>query len=147
MSLTSGWRIAKGGKGALFYSRIAVNAGKVIVYNSLYLHHKSLHKSWLFRIYDWTCYAVAKFSLPHSKYFDMCEKCDCQIWSMFTTEPVLCTLHFALIPPPFQNVYAKNRKWGYVPVHMGPTQPCPILLWATLYGKKYLMEAWRFHSY
>ena len=27
-SFTSGWQIAKGGKGALFYSRIAVNDGK-----------------------------------------------------------------------------------------------------------------------
>ena len=27
-SLTSGWQIAKGGKGALFYSRITVNDGK-----------------------------------------------------------------------------------------------------------------------
>jgi len=27
-SLTSGWQIAKGGKGALFYSQIAVNNGK-----------------------------------------------------------------------------------------------------------------------
>ena len=33
----------------------------VILYNSLYcidLNHKSLHKSWLFRIYDWTCYVL-----------------------------------------------------------------------------------------
>ena len=28
MSLTSGWQIAKGGKGVLFYSRIVVNNGK-----------------------------------------------------------------------------------------------------------------------
>ena len=28
MSLTPGWQIAKGGKGALFYSQIAVNNGK-----------------------------------------------------------------------------------------------------------------------
>jgi len=28
MSLTSEWQIANGGKGALFYSRIAVNDGK-----------------------------------------------------------------------------------------------------------------------
>ena len=27
-SFTSGWQIAKGGKGALFYSQIAVNNGK-----------------------------------------------------------------------------------------------------------------------
>ena len=26
---------------------------------------------------------------------------------------------------------------GYVPVHVGPTQSCHILLWATLYGKKF----------
>ena len=85
----------------------------VILYNSLHcidLNHKSLHKPWLFRIYDWTRYAVAKCPLPHSKYFDMCERFDCQVWSMFTTEPVLRTLH-SPPPPLFQNVHAENRKW------------------------------------
>ena len=37
-----------------------------------------------------------------------------------------------------KNFYAIKRDNArlYVPVHVGPTQPCPILLWATLYGKK-----------
>ena len=38
-----------------------------------------------------TGHAMLQCPLSHSKYFDMCERSDCQMWSMFTTEPVLCT--------------------------------------------------------
>ena len=113
----------------------------VILYNSLYcidLNHKSLHKPWLFRIYDWTRYAVAKCPLPHSKYFDMCERFDCQVWSMFTTEPVLRALHLPPPPPSKMSMLktGNERISGYVLVHVGLSQPCHILIWATLYGKK-----------
>ena len=55
---------------------------------------------------------------------------------MFTTEPVLRALHS---PPSSKMSMLKTGNEtmsGYVLVHVGFSQPCHILIWATLYGKK-----------